>query len=677
LADFRPASAFNPAREAVNAPVEFRILGPLEVVEDGEPVALGTLKEQLVLGVLLLHANEFVSRERLIDDLWGEAPPPTARKAVNVYLSKLRKALARGGAGPIVTASGGYRLQIDLDKLDAGRTQLLVASAREFVSNGELESAAERFQEALSLWRGPTLAGLQLESRGRDEVARLDELRLAVLMDRIDCDLALGRHEQALGELGVLVREHPLRERLRAQQMLALYRADRQADALDAYAEARQTLVDDLGIEPSEALQRLQQAILRHDPSLETPEGTALVNGLVATKTAPPPTPVTDAEVGEGRTRTRFRARRWQLVLATLVILSGSAAAAAVLSSSAGSSPHVGPDSLVRVDPRSGKIVSVTPVGAEPQQIAVTARGIWTSNLTENTVTRYDLRTHHPQTLGTPPEPFDVVADAGNAWVSSLRSSRVITRFAAFGTGPSAGWGPLDPSHTPKIHLPPPGAVSLALGSGYLWAVAGPKTTPGTDDRVWLIDPTSNRVVRLLRLGRETTSIAFADGTAWIGAFANERTLLSGAPPWTGASWLFSVKFGATGPRKQSYRLETGDTAGPAVAVGYGKVWVLTCGTCNTGFDNQKLLEFDPKKGRIIKRIALGTRNPNALAVGAGSVWLVDQVHASLMQLDPKTHRIRTIPVGNPKNAAICGIAASRDALWVAVGNSFCEDTGG
>src|SRR5439155_26041009 len=146
---------------------------------------------------------------------------------------------------------------------------------------GETETAAQRFREALSLWRGPTLAGLELESRGREDVARLDELRLAALMDRIDCDLALGRHEQALGELNVLVREHPLRERLRAQQMLALYRADRQAEALDAYAAARRTLVDDLGIEPSEALQRLQQAILRHDPSLETPEGTAAVNGLV------------------------------------------------------------------------------------------------------------------------------------------------------------------------------------------------------------------------------------------------------------------------------------------------------------------------------------------------------------------------------------------------------------
>jgi DNA-binding SARP family transcriptional activator/streptogramin lyase len=656
--------------------VEFRILGPLEVLEDGLPLVLGRLKERTVLAVLLLHANEFVSRERLIDELWGTSPPPTARKAVNVYISKLRQTLTRNGHDPIATAEGGYRLVVSPDLLDAERLRNLIAQARGCIADSESDAASQLLQEALALWHGPTLAGIQLESLCRDEVAQLDELRLAALMDRIDCDLALGRHEQVLGELNVLVREHPLRERLRAQQMLALYRADRQADALDAYAEVRRALVDDLGIDPSEALQRLQQAILRHDPALATPEGTAAVNGLPQSAAAPPPTPTAGAD--DPAPLSRFRPRRWQLALAVIVAASAAAVAAA-LSTSAGASPHVVPNSLVRIDPRSGKIVAVIPVGAEPQEIAVTPRGIWTDNLTEGTVTRYDLRTHDVQTLGSPPEPFDVAADAGNTWVSSLRNSSIITRFA-FGTGgPSAGWGPLDPSHTSEIHLPPPGAVSLALGSGYLWAVAGPKTTPGTDDRVWLVDPASDRVVRLLRLGRETTSIAFGGGAAWIGAFASERELLSTPPPWKAASWLFSVKFGAAGARKQSYRLETGDTSGPsAVAVGYGRVWVLTCGNCNIGYDNQKLLEFDPDRGKIVKRIPLGSRNPNALAVGAGFVWFANQIDASVTQLDPKTHGIvRSVSVGSPSTAAICGIAATRDALWVAVGDRYCENTGG
>jgi DNA-binding NarL/FixJ family response regulator/DNA-binding SARP family transcriptional activator len=260
--------------------VEFRILGPLEVLEDGRPLALGTLKERIVLGVLLLHANELVSRERLIDELWGEAPPPTARKAVNVYVSQLRKALTRDGRDPIASAGGGYRLVTDADGLDIAHAQELLATARECTGAGDVESAAELLREALALWRGPTLAGVLLESHGRDEVAQLDELRVTALMDRIDCDLALGRHEDVLGELHVLVGEHPLRERLRAQLMVALYRADRQAEALEAYQQARELLVSELGIEPSPALQRLQQGILTQDPALELPAGIAAPNGF-------------------------------------------------------------------------------------------------------------------------------------------------------------------------------------------------------------------------------------------------------------------------------------------------------------------------------------------------------------------------------------------------------------
>ena len=260
--------------------MDFRILGPLEVLEDDRPLALGRLKERTVLAVLLLHANEFVSRERLIDELWGPAPPATARKAVNVYISKLRQTLARDGHDPIATADGGYRLVVGPDLLDADRVRSLVASAREQMADGESEAASGMLEEALAFWRGPTLAGLALESFGRDEVAQLDELRLTVLMDRIDCDLAQVRHEHVLGELQVLVREHPLRERLRAQQILALYRADRQADALDAYRQARHDLIEELGIEPSESLQRLHQAILRHDPALELSAGIASPGGF-------------------------------------------------------------------------------------------------------------------------------------------------------------------------------------------------------------------------------------------------------------------------------------------------------------------------------------------------------------------------------------------------------------
>jgi DNA-binding NarL/FixJ family response regulator/DNA-binding SARP family transcriptional activator len=253
--------------------VEYRILGPLEVFDRDAPVALGTLKERVVLAVLLLSANEVVLRERLIDELWGEAPPPTAIKAINGYIFKLRKTLGRNGVDPIQTLAGGYRLSVGADQLDVIHLQRLLTGAREHASAGQFEPAAGQFREALALWRGRTLAGLELEGGGRHEIEQLEEVRLAALMDRIDCDLALGRHDELIGELNRLVGEHRLRERLRAQQMLALYRAGSQAEALDAYQQARQTLVDELGIEPSEALQRLQKGILSHDPALEIPTG--------------------------------------------------------------------------------------------------------------------------------------------------------------------------------------------------------------------------------------------------------------------------------------------------------------------------------------------------------------------------------------------------------------------
>ncbi len=267
--------------------MEYRILGALEVVGESGPVALGTVKERLVLAVLLLHANEVVSRDRLIDELWGESPPPTAKKAVNVYVSKLRRTLTHDGADPIQTVAAGYRLSIDADQLDSAQVQQLLTRARASASAGELDTASELFRQALALWRGRTLAGLELESVGRHEIEQLEELRLTARMDRIDCDLALGRHEQLIGEVNRLVGEYPLRERLRAQQMLALYRAGRQAEALDAYQLARQTLVEDLGIEPSEALQRLQRGILAHDPALEIPAGVAVPNGFARPAHAP------------------------------------------------------------------------------------------------------------------------------------------------------------------------------------------------------------------------------------------------------------------------------------------------------------------------------------------------------------------------------------------------------
>jgi DNA-binding SARP family transcriptional activator len=226
--------------------MDYGILGPLEVrLADGRLLDLGGQKQRTLLGLLLLQANEVVSSERLIDALWEGTPPETAQKALQVHVSQLRKLL---GKARLETRPPGYLLRVEPDELDVGR----------FV---ELQQQG-RLRDALALWRGPPLAEFAFQRFAQIEIERLDELRLACLEERIEGDLAAGLDADLVGELNVLVREHPLREHLRCQLMLALYRSGRQAEALETYQAARRELVDELGIEPGRPLRALHQAIL-------------------------------------------------------------------------------------------------------------------------------------------------------------------------------------------------------------------------------------------------------------------------------------------------------------------------------------------------------------------------------------------------------------------------------
>ena len=244
--------------------MEFRVLGPLEVAERDRSLALGGHKQRALLAVLLLHANEVVSADRLIDELWGDAPPRTAAKSVQVLVSKLRKEL---GEGRLLTRPPGYVLHVDGSELDLARFRELVAEARD----ADAADAADKLRQALALWRGPALGDLAYEPFAQAEIARLEELRLAAIEQRVDADLARGTHSELVGELEALVAEHPLRERLRCQLMIALYRSARQVEALETYRRARHDLAEGLGLEPGEELRRLERAILEHDPALDLP----------------------------------------------------------------------------------------------------------------------------------------------------------------------------------------------------------------------------------------------------------------------------------------------------------------------------------------------------------------------------------------------------------------------
>src|SRR5436309_11656809 len=269
------------------ARAQFGLLGPLSVSSDGEPIALGRQKRRALLAVLLLEANQVVSSDRLIDALWGEDPPETARNTIQVYISQLRKLLPDGA---LETAPPGYRLVIEADSVDLFEFMRLSEKGRTALGAADAAGAADALRNALALWRGAPLADLPWEPFAQAEIVRLEELRLTAHEDRIDADLALGRHGQLVGELEALVTAHPLRERLRAQLMLALHRSGRQADALAVYQRARRTLVDELGIEPGEALRRLERAILAQDPSLHVHQGAA------PRRLPTPPTPLLGRE---------------------------------------------------------------------------------------------------------------------------------------------------------------------------------------------------------------------------------------------------------------------------------------------------------------------------------------------------------------------------------------------
>src|SRR5215211_5002320 len=303
--------------------MDYRILGPLEVADGDRPVAVGGDRQRAVLGYLLLHRNEVVASERLVDELWGERPPPTAGKILQNYVSQLRRALSRnGGDGPLETHGRGYRLRVEPGALDLERFERCMESGRGALTAGDPERAAAEFRAGLGMWRGPPLPELADTAGARVEIDRILERRVLALEGCVEADLARGRHAELIAELEAAVAHEPLRERLRGQLMLALYRSGRQAEALEVHRDGRRFLAEQLGLEPGPALTRLERAILEHDPALEAP---------------PAPTPAPWRTVRE-----RERGRRRPILLAAGAVLLLAAAAAAVLELGGGGNLQAG-----------------------------------------------------------------------------------------------------------------------------------------------------------------------------------------------------------------------------------------------------------------------------------------------------------------------------------------------
>jgi YVTN family beta-propeller protein len=573
--------------------MEFRILGPLEVVDDGRPVAIRRGKEQALLAYLLLHANEVVPSGRLIDALWDERPPPTASKILQNAVSHLRKEL---GDGRLLTRDPGYLLRVEQGELDLQRFERLASEGR-----GE---------EALTLWRGPALLNLRDERFADDARRRLEDQRLAVLEDRIDHDLAAGRHAELVAELEQLVAENPLRERVQGQLMRALYGTGRQGDALDAYRRARRTLSEELGLEPGPQLQELERKILNQDPELAS---AAPSPGMRSTPTV----------------------RRTNRRLALLVLLGALLLAAAIVGIVRATGRDGGPilatkNSLAVVDPHSNRVVKVIPIGATPRGVTVGTQFVWTANAGEGTVSSIDpKKLRVVQTIGLGLAATDLVETGGELWVATGSDNNLVRIDARSGGVHAKAQISQDRFAS---------AYAIAAGANAVWV--------GSGSDVFKIDPSSHELVGRLHYGGGINDIAVNGGSVWI--VTSEETVAR---------------------LSQTTLLPTGEASigviPTALATGRGSVWVAAPAPFG---QHAAVWRLDPATVRVTQTTPLGKviGFPPTLeiAFGEGAVWVASYDAGTVTQLDPETGTVvATIDIGGHPS----GIAVGANRVWVTV----------
>ena len=372
--------------------MEFRVLGPLEVLDEGRQLPLGGAKQRALLALLLLQPNRIVSRDRLIDELWEADPPETARTALQVHVSQLRKSLGRDR---IVTQAPGYLVRVEPGELDLELFEELVRG----VDRYDAGRAAQALRDALALWRGPPLGDLD-GSFADAERARLHEQRLLALEQRIDAELELGLHAELVPELEALVRANPLREHLQAQLMLALYRCGRQADALAVYRRGRRQLAEELGLEPGAELRRLEKAILEQDESIAPLQVSAAYRPL-------------------GAAGARRGSLRLLAVAAGALVLAASLAAGIVLATGSSTALVVRPNSVAALDAGTGKVLADVPIGGSPVAIALGAGAAWAVDADHSTIARIDAKTKEVLPIGgLGSEVSDVTFAFGSLWVA-------------------------------------------------------------------------------------------------------------------------------------------------------------------------------------------------------------------------------------------------------------------
>jgi DNA-binding SARP family transcriptional activator len=555
--------------------MEFRILGPLQVLDEGRELPLGGAKQRALLALLLLDPNRVVSRDRLIDELWGASPPDTARTALQVYVSQLRKAL---GQDLILTQPPGYLIRVSDGELDLHRFERLVATARA----EEPAKAARLLREGLALWRGAPLAELS-DSFAPAERARLEEQRLAALEQRIQADLALGRHAEMVPELEGLVREHPLRERLRGQLMLALYRCGRQADALEVYRTGRRLLDEELGLKPDDELQRLEKAILNHDPSLESP--------VVA---------------GVNRPSVAQRRR-----------------------ASSHTEAQVPPDSVAVLDLQRSRVVGHVLVGRRPVALAIGHGSVWVANADDGTVSRiHPDRREVIRTIGIGAPAIDLAVATDAVWVANGSDGTV----ARIDPSADAVVETIDLRGSSELVWNPTYAVDADDDS--VWIAAGPH-------HVLRIDPTTNESSAIIDVGHVPVGLALGEEVLWVVTTA-ERALR--IEPHTNTATA-EVPIGdpvaltagkqavwVSDSRGQVWGINP-DTATVRQTTPVGRGLVGMCATDGVVFAANNadgtVVQIDPQDGGVVGLIPVG-HAPTDVASWDGTVWVSIQSESAM-----------------------------------------------
>ena len=600
--------------------VEFRVLGNVEVLADGQPLALDGRKSRELLAFLLLHANKPVPAASIVEAVWGDDAPLTVDASLRVAISKLRKALDPIGARDrLETRPSGYVLRAEPELVDAPRFDALATQGHRALDEGRFAETEARLGEALGLWRGTPYEEIAGCADAAAERRRLTSRRLDAQDHLAEAELGLGRHETLVPKLEILVAEQPTRERRAAHLMLALYRSGRQAEALDVYAHAREALIDDLGLEPGPELRELQQAILRQDPALTAPQSSAK-------------TPA--------RAPHRQLAHPRRLLIVSLVVLAlGVAGVLAWMTSRDSATPVSAPaNSAAVVDRDSSDVSGWVPTGSRPAEIALAGGYAWIANADEGTVTQVDVDSNAVvRTIGIGFEPTGIAGSDDAVWVvggydhelSRIDTSdgrvRLHTRF-------SERVGPLPEGYER-------GPAGVAIGPDGVWVSHGIELTR--------FDPRTGAVERTIRAGGPWVSqIAIGEGFAWV-AYSGALTK-SGLVRFSPALDVIPLAGG------NSIRVPLVGRASD-IAVGEGWAWTAIA-------RGDTVWRIDPTTLTVDATFAAGD-NPVSLALDDG-VWISNSADATVTRLDAVTgEKVDVTPVGH----TLDGLAAADDEVWVIV----------